>query len=311
MAPITINRGPWNALVDDPGNNLEGTPWTKDQIKVVILDPIDVALADVDDGTTKDAAQDTLINANTAAIANRIGPTIVTDNSAGALNNFVLPGRTHDTIWQWAGAADLALTGLAGGVAGDRLTIKNVAASPRKITFAQLSGSSATINTFYNAVTSAPTPIGAGGWITYYHNGSNWVLLDHEQGTPISAPFNAANFLASGGAWAVTAGNLTNLSYVIRGKAILIFVTVEGTTIAVAGQYLTILNGAYGGFTGAATTTLFPCTCNSGAGSTEPGFAQCAAYYGLDRLVMFRPGTANWPAGAGAGVYYCAQFPIT
>jgi len=45
MAPITINRGPWNALIDDSGGNLDGTPWTKDQIKQVLLDPIDAALA--------------------------------------------------------------------------------------------------------------------------------------------------------------------------------------------------------------------------------------------------------------------------
>ena len=130
MAPILINRAPWNALIDDSGQNLDGTPWTKDKIKTVLLDPIDVALADVDDGTTKDASQDTTItnntaaiNANTAAIAslqtNKSGPTIVTDNSTGALNNFALAGRTHDTIWQWAGTADLALTGIAGDASGE------------------------------------------------------------------------------------------------------------------------------------------------------------------------------------------------
>lgn len=61
MPPILINRAPWNALIDDSGQNLDGTPWTKAQIKAVLLDPIDVALADVDDGTTKDAAQDAIL----------------------------------------------------------------------------------------------------------------------------------------------------------------------------------------------------------------------------------------------------------
>jgi hypothetical protein len=41
----TINRAPYNLLVDDPGDNLTGTTWNKQQIKDVLLDPIDVALA--------------------------------------------------------------------------------------------------------------------------------------------------------------------------------------------------------------------------------------------------------------------------
>ena len=68
MPPILINRAPWNALIDDSGQNLDGTPWTKAQIKGVLLDPIDVALADVDDGTTKDAAQDTTIAGHTTQL---------------------------------------------------------------------------------------------------------------------------------------------------------------------------------------------------------------------------------------------------
>jgi hypothetical protein len=36
-----IDRGPWNALVDDDGSNLVGTIWNKDKIKTVILDPVD------------------------------------------------------------------------------------------------------------------------------------------------------------------------------------------------------------------------------------------------------------------------------
>jgi len=41
---MAIDRGPWNALVDDDGSNLVGTIWNKDKIKTVILDPTDAAL---------------------------------------------------------------------------------------------------------------------------------------------------------------------------------------------------------------------------------------------------------------------------
>ena len=42
---MAINRGPWNALVDDDGSNLIGSVWNKDAIKTVLLDPIDLAMA--------------------------------------------------------------------------------------------------------------------------------------------------------------------------------------------------------------------------------------------------------------------------
>ena len=38
---MAINRGPWNALVDDDGSNLVGSIWNKAAIKTVLLDPID------------------------------------------------------------------------------------------------------------------------------------------------------------------------------------------------------------------------------------------------------------------------------
>jgi hypothetical protein len=38
---MAINRGPWNALVDDDGSNLVGSIWNKAAIQTVLLDPID------------------------------------------------------------------------------------------------------------------------------------------------------------------------------------------------------------------------------------------------------------------------------
>jgi hypothetical protein len=43
---MAINRGPWNALVDDDGSNLVGSIWNKAAIKDVILDPTDAALVE-------------------------------------------------------------------------------------------------------------------------------------------------------------------------------------------------------------------------------------------------------------------------
>lgn len=41
----TINRTPFNALIDDDGSGLVGSVWNKDKIKTVILDPADAAYA--------------------------------------------------------------------------------------------------------------------------------------------------------------------------------------------------------------------------------------------------------------------------
>lgn len=42
---MSIDRGPFNALVDDDGSGTRGTPWNKAQIQNVILDPVDAAIA--------------------------------------------------------------------------------------------------------------------------------------------------------------------------------------------------------------------------------------------------------------------------
>jgi len=41
----TIDRTQYNALIDDDGSNTVGTPWTKNIVKIVLLDPIDVLAA--------------------------------------------------------------------------------------------------------------------------------------------------------------------------------------------------------------------------------------------------------------------------
>jgi hypothetical protein len=38
---MAIDRAPYNALVDDDGSGISGSIWNKNQIKTVLLDPID------------------------------------------------------------------------------------------------------------------------------------------------------------------------------------------------------------------------------------------------------------------------------
>lgn len=45
---MAINRAPYDLLIDDSGLNADGTPWNKNQIKTVLLDPVDAELTRVD-----------------------------------------------------------------------------------------------------------------------------------------------------------------------------------------------------------------------------------------------------------------------
>lgn len=85
MAPITINRAPFNALFDDSGQNLDGSEWDKAAISLVLLDQIDGALAKVpvDAGTGK--IPDAALSAN-VALKNAQN---IFSAPAGSLNQFL------------------------------------------------------------------------------------------------------------------------------------------------------------------------------------------------------------------------------
>lgn len=43
---MAIDRTNYNLLADDSGGNLDGTLWTKNQVKIVLLDPIDTLITE-------------------------------------------------------------------------------------------------------------------------------------------------------------------------------------------------------------------------------------------------------------------------
>ena len=85
-----INRGPWNALVDDDGSNLTGSIWNKAAIQTVLLDPIDAAT-----GATPvhQAHHPTLYSASGA------GTWTVTIAEQLTLTHVTLSGRTLFLSW--------------------------------------------------------------------------------------------------------------------------------------------------------------------------------------------------------------------
>jgi hypothetical protein len=126
-----IDRAPWNALVDDDGSNLVGTPWTKDIVKTVLLDPIDAAIA-------------TLApiggNPNFGSISIGLNP--ATTGAVRLANNTFIVSRNGDNT------ADVPLLGLnaanvvllaSGGqetlIGGNAIVLGNIKTAPAAIVY--------------------------------------------------------------------------------------------------------------------------------------------------------------------------------
>jgi hypothetical protein len=235
----TINRAPFNALVDDDGTGLVGSIWNKAQIQSVLLDPIDAA----------------------------IGSSIVIASAASGVQNNWTPGLNGHTAIVWNGTADLSITGIAGGVAGQRVTIWNNSGNGSNIYLFPLNSLSASANFLENYALSAPTPIGYMGAATYLYTAGLWKLVAHEQGAWVTEPFVASNYAASGSmTWTVAAGNVAADRYRLSGRTLSFALNLYGTLAGTASNQIT--RQAYG-FTTAANAIGGPLFANNGA-ATAP-----------------------------------------
>jgi hypothetical protein len=168
----------------------------------------------------------------------------------GAQNNWAPTGLSGNTYIPWNGASDVAFTGLAGGVSGQLVTVKNITAA-KTATFAHNSGSSSAGNKFKNFATSGATPIAPGGTITYQYDGTDWQLIAHEQGMPVSVAYVAGNFTAAGAmTWTVDSGDLLLFSYFLRGRLLTVFFTIESSSVG-GTPSSALLVAIPGGFTAA------------------------------------------------------------
>jgi hypothetical protein len=219
----------YNSLINDDGSNTVGTLIDVAQLKLLIAGPV------------------------------------VATTSTGAQNNWA-PGVAGNTFFEWNGASDAAVTGLAGGAAGLTVMIRNITAA-KVITFAHLSGSSSAANQFTNSATSGVTPVAPGGWIIYRHDGTNWQLVGHEQGAWITAAYVAGHFTGNGAmTWTVDAGDVSQIRYRLGAKTLLFAFNFATTTIAgTPNTLLQVSNAQWGGFTIAATVMNAMAFANDGA----------------------------------------------
>lgn len=179
-----------------------------------------------------------------------VGSIVIESTDVGQQDNWN-PELNGDTLIIWSGASALTVTGLAGGTPGQRVVFRNNAAVGIIATFANDSASSDTDAQLQNAVTSANTPVAPGGHIVYMHDGTDWKLIEHEQGAWITPTFSAADYTGSGSLTVtLAAGDVTTQAYYLAGRRLT--VAMRLVTISTGGTAATGINvgkAAYGGFT--------------------------------------------------------------
>jgi len=215
------------------------------------------------------------------------------------------PGLSGNTAIGWTGASDLTLQGIAGGTAGQLFLLRNLGT---KIAWcAHDNGAAAASDQLQNLVTSGSTPVAPGGFILYQHNGTDWKLIDHDQGAWITRTFAAGDFFANGSmTWTVEAGDIGGDLYKIDGRAIrwnlYIYPTTVGGT-ANTGLQVRIPNSLK------ITKTLL-----SAAYVINNGVAEFGAWSSIanDTFITFvRLGLPNWTLGTNnVGVFAATSFEV-
>jgi hypothetical protein len=132
---MSINRAPFNALVDDDGSNTVGSVWNKAAIAGVLLDPIDAALAAAG-GVTLPINLATDVT-GTLQAAQEPAHTGDVTNTAGSLALTLGPVPTSKLTGTLAAAQEPAHTGDVTNTAGSLA----LAIGAGKVTDAMLAGS--------------------------------------------------------------------------------------------------------------------------------------------------------------------------
>ncbi len=173
------------------------------------------------------------------------------------------PGLAGDSIIRWSGNADTTFTGYAGGVLGQIVIFKNIGSHN-----AFFSHNVTSTQKFENIVTSCQTPVAPGGFIVHYCDGTNWLILGHDQGADVSVAFSAGNFTSNTGTFVVGSGDQIQYTYKIHGNRMaLAYKIVTATTtgspgslfvaIPASGKSLRAWEFVAGGYDGTTNQAIF------------------------------------------------------
>jgi hypothetical protein len=265
---MAIDRGPWNALVDDDGSNLIGSIWNKAAIKTVLLDPIDTM------GLPYQA---------------------ITDTQTGTIANWSPAGfATRNTLIYWTGNADATINALLTGVNGQVLIVKNQSPNGAVMRVPYGAAAGAGFSPFWNMATGAPTPIALGGFAQYLFYSGIWIMCGHEQGAWITQPYSAADYSGSGAmTWTVSAGNVVANRYRLTGRTLQQSVAINNTSTG-GSPANTLRIRIAGGFVGGGS---YDATLVALGAIDHPGaFIRTSASYAWLDLYTSLTG-ANWAIG--------------
>jgi hypothetical protein len=219
------------------------------------------------------------------------GSELATITATGTINDYVLPNKQHVFVIVQS-AADVTLTGIAGGYDGRTVLFYVDGTGAGKLLLPHASGASAGANVLLNLATSAPTPVWVRGFATYTYMGGAWRMHAHDQGTWITPPFNAANFDADVGTWTVEAGDVAFMKYHLRGNQLSIHFNVTGSTVSGSPSQLRIWNGQWGGFvTNGGANPICSAIDN---GSRSPGIG--LVYISSSHYFITKLDATNWAA---------------
>lgn len=171
---------------------------------------------------------DLLDGLSSAAFLTSTTWTVVLSTTAVSQNNWA-PGLSGHTVIYWSGAANISITGLAGGVSGQIVRFRNTGTFVA--TFAYNSASSSAGNKLFNTITSQGTPVAAGGHVDYQYDGTQWRLVDHEQGAWITPAYSAGDYTAQVSTWGVDSGDITTNAYRLVGNTVTWMWALETTDV--------------------------------------------------------------------------------
>lgn len=126
------------------------------------------------------------------------------------------------------------------------------------------------------------------------NSGIGGYIPDQNNIMPIQVAFNAANFSGlTSMTWTVASGDQKEFSYVLQGKMMTMFFSIETSTVG--GTPSSALKLAVpGGKTIASTNIYNPISVKDATNTVETGFAQAAA--GNTFIYLYRAGNATWTA---------------
>jgi hypothetical protein len=341
---MAIDRTNYNALVDDDGSNLVGTPWTKNIVKTVVLDPIDAeftaraaavrGVAAGGSGVATLAAHGVVIGEGTGAVAVTGAGTagqVLTSNGAAADPTFQapagsptttaptttgtitaepIPTGTGDLVTYHTNATLKTIQGMVAGLPGQRWT--HISRGAGQVDFAHNNAGGTALGKLANFATVGLTSLAAGSGVAtfrYDATATVWRLEAHEQGAWITPAYAAGNFAAiGGGTWTVDAGDVLAYKYRLSGRTLTLSARIDTSSVTATAQSLTVAIPA--GLTGAMAMQDAAVVMDNSVSTSDVGVA--ALQVATPTVIqVFLKTFGNWAAATNTtGVRFTLTFEV-